>query len=147
MKLCHLVKATHTFKFYREEHDMVYTADIDDSTQTSTRNLLLKKEDVNNICKHFSTPHLIYIRVTSTAPTLSGGWFTTSQKVNMTMDFRIWSDAKGDFTYTKRAMAKGTSTTVYAGGIGSASHAIVKALKKGLAEVEKDSVKIKSSMN
>ena len=33
-------------QIYREEHDLIYTADIDDSTQTSNRDLILKKEDI-----------------------------------------------------------------------------------------------------
>ena len=79
-------------------------------------------------------------------PRFSGGFMSASQKVNVTLDFRIWSDKKADFVYTKRAMTTGTSTTVYVGGMGSSSHAIEKGLKKGLKEIEKDSVKIKTSM-
>lgn len=131
-------------QIYREEKGV--EVDTDSLGQDAGRDFTFKKSDINNICKHFGTPYVIYARVTSTAPRFSGGFITASQKVNVTLDFRVWSDAKGDFVYTKRAMATGTSTTVYAGGIGSASHAIEKGLKKDLQQIEKEADKIRTSM-
>ena len=133
-------------QIYREEHDLIYTADIDDSTQTSNRDLILKKEDIKATCKHFGTPYVIYVRITSTAPRTSVGFFTASQKINVTLDFRIWSDSEGDFTYAKRTSATGASTTVYAGGNGSTSHAIERGLKKNLQQIEKEASTITSAM-
>lgn len=89
---------------------------------------------------------MIYIRVSSTAPEISTGFFSASQKVNVTMDFRIWSDSAKDFSYMKRTTSTGSSTAIYA-GIGSATKALEDGLKKGLTEIEKDKVKIRKLMD
>ena len=132
-------------QIYREEHDLTSTVESP-MTGTFTQNVMLKKEDIDSICKHFESDYMIYVKVSSSTPRFSGGFISASQKVNVTLDFRVWSNKKSDFIYTKRAMTTGTSTTVYAGGFGSAGHAIEKGLKKGLKEIEKDSVKIKTAM-
>ena len=128
-------------QIYREENDLVSTV----TTEGVPVEAFLKKEDVAKICQHFGSDYVIYTRVSSTIPTVSVGLFRASQKVNVIMDFRVWSDAKQDFAYTKRTTTKGSSTAIYA-GIGSASRAVDKGLKKGLQEVEKDSSKVRAAM-
>ena len=132
-------------QIYREENDLTATVETP-MGGTYTRNEMLKKEDIETICKHFDADYMIYVKVSSSTPRFSGGFMSASQKVNVTLDFRVWSNKKSDFAYTKRAMTTGTSTTVYAGGFGSSSHAVEKGLKKGLKEIEKDALKIKSAM-
>lgn len=132
-------------QIYREENDLTLNMDTA-ITGVTQRDLSLKKDDISKICKHFEADYVIYTRVTSTAPRVSIGFMSAGQKVNVTLDFRVWSDKKADFVYTKRAMTTGSSKTIYAGGMGSSSHAIEKGLKKGLEEIEKDSLKIKTSM-
>ena len=124
-------------QIYREESGLTDTV----TTEGIAVESFLKKNDVDKICQHFGSDYVIYTRVASTAPTVSAGLFSASQKVNVIMDFRVWSNEKKDFTYLKRTTTKGTSTAIYA-GIGSASRAVEKGLKKGLEEVEKDKVKI-----
>ena len=119
-------------QIYREENDLTVNVDTG-HTGVAQRDLSLKKEDVNKICKHFGADYVIYTRVTTTAPRMSMGFMSMGQKVNVTLDFRVWSDNKSDFTYTKRAMTTGSSKTIYAGGMGSSSHAVEKGLKKRLA--------------
>ena len=132
-------------QIYREENDLTLNMDTA-VTGVTQRDLSLKKDDINKICKHFEADYVIYTRVTSTAPRVSIGFMSAGQKVNVTLDFRVWSDKKADFVYMKRTMTTGSSKTIYAGGMGSSSHAVEKGLKKGLEEIEKDSLKIKTSM-
>ena len=132
-------------QIYREENDLTSIVETP-MGGNFTQNVMLKKEDIDSICKHFEADYMIYVKVSSSTPRFSGGFMSASQKVNVTLDFRVWSNKKSDFIYTKRAMTTGTSTTVYAGGFGSAGHAVEKGLKKGLKEIEKDSTKIKTSM-
>ena len=120
-------------QIYREENDLTVNVDTG-YTGVAQRDLSLKKEDVNKICKHFGADYVIYTRVTTTAPRMSMGFMSMGQK------------DKSDFTYTKRTMTTGSSKTIYAGGMGSSSHAVEKGLKKGLQEIEKDSLKIKTAM-
>ncbi len=110
------------------------------------RDLSLKKEDVAKIADHFGDDYLIYVRVSSTAPRYTGGMFSSGQKVNVTLDFRIWSREKRDLVYTKRAITTGKSNTIYFAGGGSTEHAIEKGLKKGLQDIEKEASKIKAAM-
>lgn len=129
-------------QIYREENNLTDAV----TTEGVAVESFFKKEDINKICQHFGSDYVIYTRVSNTAPTVSAGLFSVSQNVNVIMDFRVWSNDKKDFTYMKRTTTKGTSTAIYA-GIGSASRAVDKGLKKGLQEVEKDKVKILASMN
>ena len=132
-------------QIYREENELV--SDVETGMgQVYVNRIMLKKEDMDNLCKHFDADYVIYTRVSSTMPRFSGGFISASQKVNVTLDFRIWGNKKGDFIYTKRTATTGTSTTFYAGGIGSSSHAVEKGLKKGLQAIEKDAAKIKAAM-
>ena len=129
-------------QIYREEHDMIMSTGADEGAHEEK---WLKKEDLNNICTHFGGDYVIYVRITSTAPKMSVGLFSNSQKMNVVTDFRVWDNAKKDFSYMKRATAQGASTAIYA-GMGSSSRALEKGLKKGLQEVEKDASKIREAM-
>lgn len=129
-------------QIYREEHDMISSSGADEGAHDEK---WFKKEDINNICTHFGGNYVVYIRVTSTAPKVSVGLFSNSQKMNVVTDFRVWSNVKKDFAYMKRATTQGSSTAIYA-GMGSSSHALEKGLKKGLAEIEKDAAKIRAAM-
>lgn len=128
-------------QIYREENDLVSTV----TTEGVAVEAFLKKEDVDKICKHFGSDYIIYTRVSTTIPKVSVGLFSASQKVNVVLDFRVWSDRKQDFTYTKRTTTTGSSTAIYA-GLGSSSRAVDKGLKKGLQEVEKDPSKVRAAM-
>lgn len=130
-------------QIYREEHDMISSTGADEGQHDEK---WLKKEDINNICTHFGGDYIIYTRVTSTAPKVSVGFFSASQKMNVVTDFRVWSNAKKDFSYMKRATTSGSSTAIYA-GIGSSSRALEKGLTKGLQEIEKDKNKIIAAMS
>ena len=129
-------------QIYREEHDMISSSGADEGAHDEK---WFKKEDINNICTHFGGNYVVYIRVTSTAPKVSVGFFSNSQKMNVVTDFRVWSNVKKDFAYMKRATTQGSSTAIYA-GMGSSAHALEKGLKKGLAEIEKDAAKIRAAM-
>ena len=129
-------------QMYREENALV-GAVTNEGVAVET---FLKKDDVSEICKHFDSDYLIYTRILSTFPKISVTLFSASQKVNVIMDFRVWSELKQDFSYTKRTTTKGSSTAVYA-GIGSASRAVAKGLRRGLKEVEKDASKVRAAMN
>lgn len=101
---------------------------------------------MNEICKHFGADYVIYMRMTNSMPRYYGGFWTAGQKVNVVLDFRIWSDKKEDYVYAKRTTTTGSSNTFYVGGMGSSSHAVEKGLKKGLQEIEKDASKIRLAM-
>ena len=136
-------------QIYREENGLAATYD-DTNYSTAQRDLTFKKEDVAKMCNHFESNYLIYIRVSTTDPRSTGGVFTSGQKVNVITDFRIWSRAKNDFIYLKRATTTGSSNTVnisvFGRGSGSAEHAVEKGLKKCMQEIEKDASKIKAAM-
>ncbi len=136
-------------QIYREENDLAATYD-DTNYSTAQRDLTFKKEDVAKMCNHFASDYLVYIRVSTTNPRSTGGVFTSGQKVNVITDFRIWSRAKNDFIYVKRATTTGSSNTVnvsiFGRGSGSAEHAVEKGLKKGMQEIEKDASRIKAAM-
>ena len=132
-------------QIYREENDLTFSVD-DDYTQVSTRDVSLKKKDIDNICKYFETDYIIYVRVTSTAPRFYDGPFTVSKRINITLDFRIWSNAMADFVYAKRAVKTGASTAVYLGS-GSAARAVDKGVKNCLKDIEKDAHRIKACMS
>lgn len=134
-------------QIYREEHDMIMSTGADEGQHEEK---WLKKEDINNVCNNFGGNYVVYVRVTSTAPKHSTGIFTSGQKMNVVTDFRVWSNSKKDFSYMKRATTQGSSQTVnisvFGRGSGSSSHALEKALNKGLQEIEKDSPKIREAM-
>lgn len=136
-------------QIYREENGLAATYD-DTNFSTAQRDLTFKKDDLSKMAKHLESDYLVYIRVSTTTPRSTGGVFTSGQKVNVVTDFRIWSVAKNDFVYLKRATTTGSSSTVnisvFGGGSGSAEHAVEKGLKKGLAEIEKDASKIRATM-
>ncbi len=132
-------------QIYREELDR--TSDWDSSYGgDSQRDLSLKKADVEKIADHFGDDYLIYIRVSSTVPRYTGGMFSGGQKVNITLDFRVWSTEKRDLVYTKRSITTGKSNTFYFAGLGSTEHAVEKGLKKGFEDIEKEANKIKAAM-
>ena len=129
-------------QIYREENDMIFSTGAEEGKHDEK---WFKKEDLDNICTHFGGDYLIYTRITSTAPKVSVGIFSTSQKVNVVTDFRVWSNSRKDFSYMKRATMTGSSTAIYA-GVGSSSRALEKGLKKGLQDIEKDADKIKAAL-
>lgn len=136
-------------QIYREESGLAATYD-DTNLSTAQRDLTFKKEDLAKMAKHLGSNYLVYIRVSTTNPRSTGGVFTSGQKVNVVTDFRIWSVAKNDFVYLKRATTTGSSSTVnisvFGGGSGSAEHAVEKGLKKCLQNIEKDASKIVAAM-
>ena len=123
-----------------DEWDSAYGGDIQ-------RDMSFKKADVEKIADHFGDDYLIYVRVSTTAPRYSVGMFSSGQKVNVTLDFRIWSREKRDLVYTKRAITTGKSNTIYIGGLGSTEHAVEKGLKKGFEDIEKEANKIRAAMS
>lgn len=131
-------------QIYREENDLTVGVE-DDYTQTSNRDLYFKKNDINNIAKHFKADYVIYARVTTTAPRYSDGIYAISKKMNITLDYRVWSQNKNDFVYANRVIKTGNSTSILIGS-GSSTHAIEKGLKKCLKDIEKDNNKIKETM-
>ena len=130
---------------YREENGYAVNTDNGYVAANGMRDLSLKKEDLEKLNDHFGSDYLVYIRITNSMPQFTGGFMSVGQKVNVTMDFRVWSKEKKDFVYMKRTMTTGSSTSFYA-GIGSSGHAVEKGIKKGLAEVEKEASKIRTSM-
>ncbi len=62
---------------------------VDNGVSNSDSVKPLKKDDYDKICKHFNTNYMIYTRVTTSVPRVSGGFFSASQSVNVTMTFRI----------------------------------------------------------
>ena len=131
-------------RLYREEHDLIFSTGAEEGKETEH---YLKKADFDNICKHFKGKHLIYIRFTSTVPRYVIGYnlLYTSQKTNVVMDFRIWSNRKKDFTYMKRLTAKGSSTTVL-DFFPSTSRSLKKGLKKVLRDIENDEAEIRIAL-
>ena len=130
---------------YREENGQAASVDDGYSTGNGMRDMTLRKSDLATLNDHFGSDYLVYIRITNSAPQIKVDWFSAGQQVNVTMDFRVWSKSKNDFIYMKRAMTTGKSTSYYA-GLGDSGHAIAKGIKKGLAEVEKESSKIRMAM-
>lgn len=120
-------------QIYREENDMIMSTGADEGAHEEK---WLKKEDINKICKHFGGDYIVYVRVTSSEPKRTSGVFTSGQKMNVVTDFRVWSNSKQDFSYMKRATTQGSSQTVnisiFGRGDGSSTHALEKALSKGL---------------
>lgn len=133
-------------QIYREENDMIETVNNDGYSGNSTQEGYLKKSDIDKICQHFESDYVIYIRVATAMPRMAVGWFDNSQKINVTLDYRVWSNAKKDFSYTKRTTNTGKSTAIYA-GFGSSARAVDKGIKKGLEEVEKEAVKVKAALS
>ncbi len=137
-------------QIFREESGLAATTD-DTYVSDASRDLTFKKEQVAQMCSHFNTDYLVYIRVSTTNPRSTGGVFTSGQKVNVITDFRIWSRAKNDFVYLKRATTTGSSNTVnvsiFGRGSGSAEHAVEKGLKKCMQQIEKDKNKILAAMS
>lgn len=136
--------ATGYLRIYREEHDLIEETYSDSDF---VRMKTLKKEDYYNVCKYFNADYLIYVNVTNSIPKSSGGLLTSGQSVNVTTDFRVWSNAKNDFAFMKRLSAKGSSNTIYAGGSGSSSRAVEKGLKKCLSLIEKEGAKINAAIS
>ena len=142
---CEIVTINETenyLQIYREENNMIASNGAAEGDETT---FYLKKDDINKICQYFGGDYLVYTRVTSTAPKVSVGLFSASQKTNVVLDFRVWSNNKRDFSYMKRTTSTGSSTAVYA-GIGSSSRALEKGLKKNLMEIEKDKNKIREAL-
>ncbi len=136
-------------QIYREENNLAGSYDNSYGSDAA-RDLTFKKEDIARMCNHFGDDNLVYIRVMTTGARSTSGVFTSGQKINVVLDFRIWSRAKGDFSYMARKTTTGKSNTVnitaFGSGSGSAEHAVEKGLKKGLQEVEKDRSKILAAM-
>lgn len=127
---------------YREENNLIASNGAEEGDATT---FYFKKDDINNICKHFGGDYVIYTRVTSTAPKFSAGFFSISQKTNVVLDFRVWSSNKKDFSYMRRVTTNGSSTTVLI-GIGSFTRAFEKALNKNLQVIENDASKIREAL-
>lgn len=142
---CHIVPISETENYvqiYREENNLIASNGAEEGDATT---FYLKKDDLNKICQYFGGDYLIYTRITNTAPKVSFGFFTASQKINVVLDFRVWSDNKKDFSYMKRATATGKSTSIL-DGIGSSERALEKGLRKNLQEIEKDKNKIREAL-
>jgi hypothetical protein len=136
-------------QIYREENNLAGSYDNSYGSDAA-RDLTFKKEDLQKMATHFGDDHLVYVRVMTTNARHTSGVFESGQKINVVLDFRIWSSAKNDFSYMKRATTTGKSSTVnisvFGAGSGSSEHAVEKGLKKGLQEIEKDRAKILASM-
>ena len=129
-------------QIYREEHDLIQSTGAE---QGSYIEQYLKMKDLDNICQYYGGDYIVYTRVTSTIPKIAIGVFSASQKVNVVLDFRVWSNSTKDFTYRRRFTTTGSSTAVYA-GLGSSTRALEKGLRKGLQEVEKEASKVRAAM-
>ena len=131
-------------RLYREEHDLIISNGAEEGKELEH---YLKKADFDNICTHFRGKHLIYIRFTSTAPRYAVGsrLLYTSKKTNVVMDFRVWSNRRKDFTYMRRATAKGSSTAVL-DFFPSTARSLRKGLRKVLQEIEDDELKIRVAL-
>ena len=136
-------------QIYREENDRAGISE-NNYDYHSQRDLTFKKDDIAKMCNHFGDDYLVYIRVATTNPRKTGGVFTSGRKVNVIMDFRVWSRVKNDFVYMARKTTTGGSDTVnisiFGRGSGSTEHAVEDGLLKGLQEVEKDRAKILAAM-
>ena len=133
-------------QIYREENDLAGASDSQSGGRFH-RDLTFKKADIEKMADYFGDDHVVYIRVSTTDPRSTGGIFTSGKKVNVILDFRIWSQLKKDFSYMKRVTTTGGSETVNLGGIfgrgsGSLVNAIDEGLKKGLQDVEKEKSKV-----
>ena len=131
-------------RLYREEHDLIFSTGAEEDKVTER---YFKKADIDNICKHFRGKHLIYTRLTNTKPRLALGFglLYASQKTNVVMDYRIWSNRKKDFTYMKRLTAKGTSTSILDYSPSTAK-SLRDGLKKALQEITDDEIKIRMAL-
>ncbi len=93
---------------------------------------LLKKSDLEQICKRLDCDFIVYLRITGDNPkTLKES--ILGQPAKVIIDFRIWSNSAQDFTYTTRV----TKTDDYS---------FEKSLSKGLQVIEKDVGKIIAAM-
>ena len=111
-------------QIYREENNLEGAA--------------LKKTDLDKICQNLGSDFVIYIRTTTTEVEASD---PIGRKVNVVLDFRVWSNDKKDFTYTRRTTMTGTGY-----GYGAAADAVVAGFKKAVQEVEKDASRVRAAM-
>ena len=111
-------------QIYREENNLEGAA--------------LKKADLDKICQNLGSDFVIYIRTTNTEVEASD---PIGRKVNVVLDFRVWSNDKKDFTYTRRTTMTGTGY-----GYGAAADAIVEGFRKNMQEVEKDASRVRDAM-
>lgn len=93
----------------------------------------LKKSDIEKIAAHLGSDFVIYLRVAGNSKDNSGlESIIGGQKINVVLDFRVWSKAANDFTYTKRV----TKT----------DFSVDRALTKCLQDVEKDAARVRAAM-
>ncbi len=113
-------------QIYREENNFA-----------SNEDSFLKKADLDEVCQHLGSDFIIYMRVSGTEQKITGigdyiinGGSADSAKV--VLDFRVWSNDKKDFTYSKR--------------ITKTDYTLERSLSKCLQEVEKDAGKVRAAM-
>jgi hypothetical protein len=131
-------------QMYREENDLAVANDSGQVTANGARSMMMKKTDMAKLNEHFKADYITYIRVTSSVPQITVGFWSAGQKVNVTTDFRVWSKKTGEYIYMKRAMTSGSSSSMY--GVGHTGRAVDKGLRKAFAEIEKDSSNIRMKM-
>ena len=111
-------------QIYREENNLEGAA--------------LKKNDLDKICQNLGSDFVIYIRTTNNEVEASD---PIGRKINVVLDFRVWSNENKDFAYTRRTTMTGTGY-----GYGAAADAVVTGFKKAMQEVEKDASKVRAAM-
>lgn len=131
-------------QIYREEKGIAVSSD-QMVTGMQVRDTTMTKEDMANLCTELGADYIIYFRVTNTMPTMTSGFMSIGMKTNVTTDFRVWSAKEARYTYAKRYITTGSSSSFYM-GVGSASNAVKDGLEKALEQIDEDKAAIVASI-
>lgn len=129
-----------TVQIYREEKGVTDNTDTM-VTGTQIRDVSMTKADLAELSNQLGSDYIMYFRVTNAVPTISVGFMSAGQKVNVTTDFRVWDAKKNNYVFVKRYQTTGSSSSFYA-GMGSAGKAVKDGLEKALKQISADKAKI-----
>ena len=125
-------------QIYREEHDI--DVPVADAISNSGVKPALKRSNLFELGNFLKSKYIIYMRMTTSAPGHSYGFFHISKRTNVSTDFRIWSQEKRNFIYAKRYQLTGVSRTYVLLGLGngSSSNAAKHGADKAFSEIRAD---------
>lgn len=132
-------------QIYREEHDI--DMPVADAVANLNVKPALKRSNLFELGNFLKSKYIFYVRVTTGSPARSISIIESSRRMNVSTDFRIWSQGKRNFIYAKRYQATGVSKSYFSILSGSSYHAAQKGTGKAFSEIRTDLETIRSMIN
>lgn len=132
-------------QIYREEHDL--DVPVSDAVSNSGVKPALKRANLLELGNFLKSKYIVYIRITTGAPSRTTSIVESARRMNVSTDFRIWSQEKRNFIYAKRYQLTGVSKSYFSILGGSSYHAAGKGTNKAFSVIRSDMDLLREMIN